>query len=230
MSLILCIETATPVCSVVLGYRRSVLLMKEAGSHNAHSEKLTVIIDELLKESGKDFHELEAVAVSKGPGSYTGLRIGVSAAKGLCYALDIPLIAVDTLQAMALGMAEQEHSPDSLYCPMIDARRMEVYTCIYDSSNNPVRDIRAEIISNNSFFEFLEKRPVYFFGDGALKCKQVITHPNARFFEGFQASSAHIIPLAWKKFQEKQFENTAYFEPFYLKDFIPGIPKVKGLK
>jgi tRNA threonylcarbamoyladenosine biosynthesis protein TsaB len=230
MSLILCIETATPVCSVALGGQAREIKLKETDRKNSHSEILTVLIDELMKDTGKKFTDLSAIAVSKGPGSYTGLRIGVSVAKGLCYALGIPLLSVNTLQSMAAGMVAKIIDPASLFCPMIDARRMEVYCAIFDHTLNEVRETRAEIITSNSFSDHLNESTIYFFGDGAVKCKGVIENRNARFIEDFKASAEFLIPIAWKKFQNKQFENTAYFEPFYLKDFIPGIPKVKGLK
>ncbi|MBM3435170.1 MAG: tRNA (adenosine(37)-N6)-threonylcarbamoyltransferase complex dimerization subunit type 1 TsaB [Bacteroidetes bacterium] len=230
MSLILCIETATPVCSVALGENGSVVTVREKEIKNAHSELLTVLIQDMMNEAGKSFTELAAVAVSKGPGSYTGLRIGVSAAKGFCYALGIPLISVGTLQAMAIGMSVSMNEKNLCFCPMIDARRMEVYCALFDNEIKEILETRAEIITANSFSEHLDKSTVYFFGDGAAKCKGVIENQNARFTDDFKTSAEFLIPIALTKFRNKQFENTAYFEPFYLKDFIPGIPKVKGLQ
>ena len=251
MPLILCLETATRICSVCLSRDGELLVIKESETPNIHSSKLTVFIDEVMKESGHSLADLDAVAVSTGPGSYTGLRIGVAAAKGLCHALDKPLIAVSTLQAMAAGMLDTGcwmrdtgcwildagcRIPDPassiqyLICPMIDARRMEVYCGLYDQENREVREVRAEIIDENSFDEFLEKHPVVFAGDGAEKCRPVLgEHPHAVFVENFNASGKYMIPLAMQKFNLQSFENLAYFEPFYLKDFVAGKPKIKGL-
>jgi len=183
------------------------------------------------------FSALDAVAVSMGPGSYTGLRIGVSTAKGICYAIDKPLIAISTLQSMAAGAKTEMESRLSgtpsqpiLLCPMIDARRMEVYNGLYDTDLRPAREIRAEIITESSFAAELEQHQVWFFGDGAGKCKTVLgKHPNARFIDDFHLSASYMVSLAEEKFHRKEFENVVYFEPYYLKDFIPGIPKVKGL-
>ena len=192
---------------------------EEINEQYSHAEKLTVFITELCKTQDFTIKDLDAVAVSKGPGSYTGLRIGVSTAKGLCYALDIPLISVSTLKAMACGMAQKEKS--DLYCPMIDARRMEVYNAFYNSTNKEIRGIQADIIEAYSYQKELDKK-VLFFGDGAEKCKQMIQHPNARFIDGFFPSSKDMLEIANEKFAEKDFEDVVYFEPFYLKDFVAG--------
>jgi tRNA threonylcarbamoyladenosine biosynthesis protein TsaB len=234
MANILCIETATTACSVALTQDGKILSKKETTERNAHSAKLTLFIDETLKENKLAFSDLDAVTISKGPGSYTGLRIGVSTAKGLCYALDIPLIAINTLQSLAWGMAKK-HTDDksghrTLFCPMIDARRMEVYAAVYDSNLKEVRETRADIIESNSFSDYLDNSRVIFFGDGADKCKEVISHPNAVFVDNIFPSSANMAIPAFQKFGLKQFKDVAYFEPFYLKDFIAGIPRVKGLK
>lgn len=232
---ILNIETATSICSVALTKNNELLSRRESDDKNSHSSKLTLFIDEVVKEVDINYTDLDAIAVSKGPGSYTGLRIGVSTAKGLCYALDKPLISVATLQAMALGMTkkfvtENLYEKPVLFCPMIDARRMEVYSALYDSNNKEVREIRAEIIDKNSFSEFLQKNKIIFFGDGASKCKQVLAHQgNAVFIDNFSPSASFMTEIANLKFKEKVFEDVAYFEPFYLKDFIAGKPKVKGL-
>jgi len=195
-----------------------------------------------MKTAGMPFSALDAVAVSMGPGSYTGLRIGVSTAKGICYAVDKPLIAVGTLQSMAAGaLIEVESlqgtpslttpSQPILLCPMIDARRMEVYNGLYDTNLRPARNIRAEIITESSFAKELDQNQVWFFGDGAEKCMPVLgSHPNARFINDFQLSASFMVRLADEKFQKNEFEDVVYFEPYYLKDFIPGIPKVKGLR
>jgi len=215
---------------VAIAENQQAVLVKETSSKNAHSGMLTVLIEEMMKEAGLKFSELNAVAVSKGPGSYTGLRIGVSVAKGLCYALDIPLLSVDTLQAMAFGMAQNYPELPAFYCPMIDARRMEVYSAMFDGKNKQICETKAEIIDKDSFSEYLKRGFVWFFGDGAAKCKNMITHSNAKFEDDFNPSAKYMVLLAWDKFQNEQVEDTAYFEPFYLKDFIPGIPKVKGLQ
>lgn len=233
MTLILSIETATQVCSVALAKDNEVLGLKESTKKNSHAEIVTVFIDELIKENNISFGDLDAIAVSKGPGSYTGLRIGVSTAKGMCYALDIPLISVNTLQSLAFGGSlnfRHESALSALFCPMIDARRMEVYCAFYDENINEIRETRAEIIESNSFQTYLEKNQVIFFGDGADKCKEVIQHPNAVFLDDVYPSASNLMRIAFDKFKKQQFEDVAYFEPFYLKDFVAGIPKVKGLK
>jgi len=233
MALILNIETATRACSVALSSGGLVLCVKESLEKNAHSSKLTVFIEEVMREAGKSFAELDAVAVSKGPGSYTGLRIGVSTAKGICYGIDRPLIAIGTLEAMAKGL-ESPGTPapgtPALFCPMIDARRMEVYNALFDGNLNTIRETSAEIIDENSFRELLQSHIIIFAGDGAEKCKPILgLHPNAKFIDDFFPSAIHMAALAEKKFLDGSFEDVAYFEPFYLKDFIPGIPRVKGL-
>ena len=220
MALILLIESATKSCSVSLSSENKIIACKEeVNEQYSHAEKLTVFITELFKTQDFTIKDLDAVAVSKGPGSYTGLRISVSTAKGLCYALDIPLISVSTLKAMAFGMAQKEKS--DLYCPMIDARRMEVYNAFYNSTNKEIRGIQADIIEACSYQKELDKK-VLFFGDGAGKCKQMIQHPNARFIDGFFPSSKDMLEIANEKFAEKDFEDVVYFEPFYLKDFVAG--------
>ena len=220
MALILLIETATKSCSVSLSSANKIIGCKEeVNEQYSHAEKLTIFITELFKTQDFTIKDLDAVAVSKGPGSYTGLRIGVSTAKGLCYALDIPLISVSTLKAMAFRMAQKEES--DLYCPMIDARRMEVYNAFYNSTNKEIRGIQADIIEGYSYQKELEKK-VLFFGDGAEKCKQTIQHPNAKFLDDIFPSSKDMLEIANEKFAEKDFEDIAYFEPFYLKDFVTG--------
>ena len=220
MALILLIETATKSCSVSLSSENKIIACKEeVNKQYSHAEKLTVFITELFKTQDFSIKDLDAIAVSKGPGSYTGLRIGVSTAKGLCYALDIPLISVSTLKAMAFRMAQKEDS--DLYCPMIDARRMEVYNAFYNSTNKEIRGIQADIIEADSYQKELDKK-VLFFGDGAQKCKQIIQHPNAKFLDDIFPSSKDMLEIANEKFSEKIFEDVAYFEPFYLKDFVTG--------
>jgi len=225
MSLILQIETATTVCSVALAMDGVVLAYKQIDERNIHAEVITVFIDELVATAGITYHELDAVAVSCGPGSYTGLRIGVSTAKGLCYALDKPLIAIETLEAMAWGAINAAAYIDEklLLCPMIDARRMEVYTAIFNTSGERIQPTSAEIIDENSFSELMQNHKLLFFGDGAEKCRPALGHhPNAQFLPGFINSATHLTKKAAEKFRLKNFEDVAYFEPFYLKDFIAG--------
>ena len=220
MALILLIETATKSCSVSLSSENKIIACKEeVNKQYSHAEKLTIFITELFKTQDFSIKDLDAIAVSKGPGSYTGLRIGISTAKGLCYALDIPLISVSTLKAMAFRMAQKEES--DLYCPMIDARRMEVYNAFYNNTNKEIRGIQADIIEAHSYQKELDKK-VLFFGDGAQKCKQIIQHPNAKFLDDIFPSSKDMLEIANEKFSENFFEDVAYFEPFYLKDFVTG--------
>lgn len=229
---ILCIETATPTCSVALLQDGKVAGLRETDRKNSHAEVITLFIRELMDNHELDASHLDAVAVSMGPGSYTGLRIGVSTAKGLCYAGSKPLIAVGTLESMAAGALQRTGAQpeDTIYCPMIDARRMEVYDALFDHTGKEIRETKAEIIDENSFSGLLKEHAVYFFGDGADKCRSVITHPNASFLDGFSPSAAYMAPLVMQKFKAGQFEDVAYFEPFYLKDFVAGVPKVKGLR
>jgi tRNA threonylcarbamoyladenosine biosynthesis protein TsaB len=222
--MILQIETATTVCSVALAQDSEVLACREIEQRNIHAEKITVFIEEVLHMAGKGYNDLDAIAVSCGPGSYTGLRIGVSAAKGLGFALDKPLIAVETLEAMARGILnERDFDADTLLCPMIDARRMEVFTAVFDSKGNRVRPTSAEIIDENSFSDLLQDHQVVFFGDGAGKCREALgTHQNARVVDNFVNSARYLTAIAAEKFKAKDFVDTAYFEPYYLKDFIAG--------
>lgn len=233
MTKILYIETATKVCSVSLSDKGNCIALRESLVANSHAEMLTTFMEELVKEVGWEYDDLDAIAVSKGPGSYTGLRIGVSSAKGLCYSLEKPLIAISTLQSMAFGMAKLIGDTDEkvLFCPMIDARRMEVYSAIFNKENNEVRKIEAEIIDSDSLSEYLKDHIVYFAGDGAEKCKENFANQtNARFLDDFQISSIDMIEITIQKFEENQFEDVAYFEPYYLKDFVAGPPRVKGLR
>ncbi|MBS7565193.1 tRNA (adenosine(37)-N6)-threonylcarbamoyltransferase complex dimerization subunit type 1 TsaB [Mucilaginibacter sp. Bleaf8] len=223
MALILQIETATTACSVALAQDGKILALKERNERNIHAEVITVFIEEVMAAAGKSYAELDAVAVSSGPGSYTGLRIGVSTAKGLCFAMDKPLIAVETLQAMADGMLANPTDSNVLLCPMIDARRMEVYTAIFDHQANRIRPTSAEIIDANSFNDLLQQQPILFFGDGADKCRSTFEgNTNARFAADFINSAQYLTKRASEKFANAEFEDVAYFEPFYLKDFIAG--------
>ena len=225
--LILQLETATTMCSVALSADGRLLALKELNERNVHASQITLFIDEVMKKAGKDYKELDAIAVSKGPGSYTGLRIGVSTAKGLCFALDIPLISVDTLEAMASGFIQKYPNTDSaiLLCPMIDARRMEVYTALYDSRINQIEPVSAKILDEKTFEKYLKGNQVIVFGDGAGKSQSLYSiHPNYRFVE-FENSAAHLSGPALRKLESGEIENLAYFEPFYLKDFIAGVAK-----
>lgn len=231
--MILCLETATPVCSVALNEACCTLALRETEGQNAHSEKITNFIREAMETAKIDYRQLDAVAVSKGPGSYTGLRIGVSTAKGICYAADLPLMAIDTLEAMAYGMKEKLNSQiaeNDLLIPMIDARRMEVYAAIFDAKLNKIQDTAALVIDENSFEELQKDHHLWLFGDGAPKLKKVFEdQTNISIIEGFKPSAAFMRPLAEKALREKDFVDVAYFEPFYLKDFVAGKPHVKGL-
>ena len=213
---ILNIETSTKNCSVSLSNNGKTVHSKELFEAGfSHAEKLHVFIEEVLLESKLTFKDLSAIAVSKGPGSYTGLRIGVSAAKGLCFALDVPLISVDTLQVLA----SQTNIENGVIIPMIDARRMEVYSAIFDKNYNKIREVQAQILDENSFSEIEET--VYFVGDCNEKAKTVLTKNNFVFIEGkFYPSANEMSKLSFEKFQNNDFEDVAYFEPFYLKDFL----------
>ncbi len=223
-SLILSIETTTTNCSVSLSKEGETLLLKEDyGENFSHAERLHVYINELLKEANVVREALDAVAVSKGPGSYTGLRIGVSAAKGLCYALDIPLISVSTLEALAYQVKVDK----GIIIPMLDARRLEVYSAVFSSKHESLREIKAEVLNEESYSEYLESNPVYFIGNGVEKTKALIAHENAHFIEGKLPSANEMGVLAYKKHKKSDIENVAYFEPFYLKDFVAIKPKPK---
>ena len=220
MAFLLALETTTKNCSVALFQDSNLMHLCEHNSDKySHSENLTLFIEEVVKNTNIMLQDLDAILLSKGPGSFTGLRIGTSTAKGLCYSLDIPLVSVSTLKTMAFGMLREEDY--SFYCPMIDARRMEVFAAIYDQSNNEVREVRADIVDTNIYSNFLKEK-VLFFGDGAFKCKNIIRHPNAHFVDGFFPSARYMGALGVKKFMNKEFENIAYFEPCYLKDFVVG--------
>lgn len=223
MAIILNIETATKNCSVSLAKNGEILALKELNNGNySHAELLHQFINDSIAQAGILKSEINAIAVSKGPGSYTGLRIGVSAAKGLCFALDIPLIAINTLEALSYAIKIKK----GCIVPMIDARRMEVYTAVFDEHHQEIEKTTAKIIDQNSFLNYLSQHKVYFLGDGASKCKGIITHNNASFIENKFPSAKEMAGLSFKKFEQKKFEDVAYFEPFYLKDFIV-IPEKK---
>ena len=227
MSLILQIETATSSCSVALAKNGYVLAEKQVNQRNIHAEVITLFIDELVGEAGVVYQDIDAVAVSSGPGSYTGLRIGVATAKGLCFALDKPLIAIETLEGMAYGIRKRGNyiTEGMLLCPMIDARRMEVFTAVFNTKGEQIMPTAALIIDAHSFAELLSKHEIIFFGDGAGKFRETLTHPNARIVEGFANSATYLNTIAAAKFNAHDFVDVAYFEPFYLKDFIAGTKK-----
>ena len=217
MALILNIETATTNCSVALAKDgKTIAILEENDKNYSHSERLHIYVNEVLAKANMSLKELDAIAVSKGPGSYTGLRIGVSAAKGLCFSLDIPLISVFTLEALA----NQVNIPKGFIIPMLDARRMEVYSSIYNHKYELVRDTEAEILNENSFIDLLNKDEVFFIGSGVEKTKELIQHNNARFIEDKLPSANEMSALSFEKHKISDIENVAYFEPFYLKDFV----------
>lgn len=221
MALILNIETATKNCSVALSKAGKTLAIRELAEQNfSHAEKLHVFIEELLLETNVTLHEVKAIAVSQGPGSYTGLRIGVSAAKGLCYALSIPLIAVDTLEILA----RKTQISSGIILPMIDARRLEVYSAFFDGNYAKIRETKAEVIDENSFQE--ESEMLHLIGDGAMKFKEILTEEKFKYYPEIQyPSAAEMGVISFQKFQNNQFEDVAYFEPYYLKDFVMNIKK-----
>ena len=226
MSCILSIETSTDVCSVAMSENGQCIFKKEDHSGPNHAVSLGVFVDEALSFTDNHAIPLGAVAVSQGPGSYTGLRIGVSMAKGICYGRDVPLLAVPTLEVMAVPvLLNHEIEEDALLCPMIDARRMEVYSAIYDRALKPQRETRADIVDGDTYREFLDHHPVYFFGNGAAKCMETINHPNAHLIKGIEPLAKYMFPLAERRWVQKEYEDVAYFVPFYLKDFVAKMPK-----
>jgi len=237
MSLILNIETSTEVCSVSVSENGKLICIKEQQEGLSHSEMLTVFIQQLFAEYQLQPTQLRAVAVCKGPGSYTGLRIGVSVAKGLCYGLNIPLIAIGSLDALAdftiqhlENFTQVKPTENLMFCPMIDARRMEVYTALYNAEGEKIKPVSAKIISDHSFSEYLDKNKILFFGNGAEKCRIHLSHSNAIFNGPVKASARFMQNLTNIKYNKKEFEDVAYFEPFYLKDFVATIPKNKIIK
>jgi len=217
MSYILNIETATTNCSVSLSKEGEILVLKEDYNTNySHAESLHMFIEEVIIASKIKPSQIDAIAVSKGPGSYTGLRIGVSAAKGLCYALNKPLISVATLQSLA----NQVTINDGIIVAMLDARRLEVYSAIFDKNHNKIRETKAQILDENSFKDYLEKGKVYFIGDGVEKTKTLIKHPNAIYIKDKLPSAKEMSKLSYDKYKKNDIEDVAYFEPYYLKDFI----------
>lgn len=219
MAYILSIETATTTCSAAIHFNGELKASKTIHEDRSHSKVLNTIIFEILNEANVSFNTLEAVAVSKGPGSYTGLRIGVATAKGICFANDIPLIGLNTLQIMTAGV-ELKHFHDKVQlCPMIDARRMEVYLNFFDTDYQPLSKTSAVIIEEGIFESKLAKQEIVFFGNGMNKCKEVLTSKNTHYLEDVEPLAKNMGVLAYDRFQKKEFEDLAYFEPFYLKDF-----------
>lgn len=224
---ILNLETATTNCSVSLSKDGKTIVLKEDNDKNySHAERLHMYIDDVLKEANLESSDLSAIAVSKGPGSYTGLRIGVSAAKGLCFALNIPLISIPTLEALA----NQVNCTDGLIVSMLDARRMEVYSAIYNSNYKVVRETEAQILDKTSFSQYLKQGKVYFVGNGVEKTIALLDHDNAIFIHDKLPSANHMSLLAYDKFKIDDTEDVAYFEPYYLKDFVALKPKPKNIK
>jgi tRNA threonylcarbamoyladenosine biosynthesis protein TsaB len=229
MALILSIETSTPVCSAALSRNGELIDVRESFDEKSHATSLTIFIQELFDQNGFKPSDIDAVAVSEGPGSYTGLRIGVSVAKGLCFGLNKPLIAIDTLKAMALMASDKIENKPKYYCSMIDARRMEVYTALFDANFQKTEETRALIIDSDPFPEMLSQHTVAFFGNGSDKCRTIIDSSNAIFIGNIYPSAKYMGVLAFEAFQKAEFRDVAYFEPFYLKDFVATIPKQKGL-
>lgn len=233
MSLILNIETSSENCSVAISKDEFTLDMAEEEGSKSHASVLTVLIDELLRKNQMGISDLDAIAVSKGPGSYTGLRIGVSVAKGLCYGAVKPLIAINTLDSMMNGFRkgitdfEIHFTENTIFCPMLDARRLEVYLAMYDKKGVLIKETTAEIIDENSFSDILKEHPMVFFGSGTSKCKEILKNPNAQFMDHFLLKASYMTHLSYENLVKRNFENVAYFEPFYLKDFVATIPKRK---
>jgi tRNA threonylcarbamoyladenosine biosynthesis protein TsaB len=235
--LIVHIETATDICSVALSEGNHPLALAESGPERSHATLLNAFIRKVVAESDRDLAQIDAIAISKGPGSYTGLRIGVSTAKGIAYALKKPLLATGTLENMAYGARDLEEIKSLmagfgnklLICPMLDARRMEVYSAFYTLEMIPYREVAADIVDSQSYGDIFKTHHVCFLGNGADKIQEVLKHPHAHFIQGFHSSAQHMIEPVLQRYKSQQFEDVAYFEPFYLKDFIATIPKKKVL-
>ncbi len=227
MSCILNIETSTNVCSVAVSNDAECIFNKEDYSGPHHNEQLGRYVDEALSFIDSHSLKLDAVAVSCGPGSYTGLRIGTSMAKGICYGRDVKLIAIPTLELLAVPvlLKEQAEEENALLVPMLDARRMEVYAEVFNRSLDEVRPIQADVVTADTYKEYLEKGPVYFFGNGAAKCMEEINNPNAHLIKDVVPLAKYMFPLAEKRIAQGKFEDVAYFVPFYLKDFVAKLPK-----
>lgn len=227
MSCILHIDTSTDVCSVAVSEDGLCLFSREDCTGPNHAERLGSFVDEALGFVDGHAIPLQAVAVSCGPGSYTGLRIGVSMAKGICYGRGLKLIAVPTLELLCVPvlLEHDDMEADALLCPMIDARRMEVYAGVYDRAMRQVREVGADVVDGDTYREYLDAHPVYFFGSGAAKCMETIAHPNARIVDAIVPMAKWMLPVAEKRMVEGLFEDVAYFVPFYLKDFVAKKPR-----
>ncbi len=228
MACILHIETSTNACSVAVSENGQCIHEEtQHGERGAGAEQLGRMVDEALSFTDSHAIPFDAVSVSCGPGSYTGLRIGVSMAKGICYGRDLKLIAVPTLELMCVPVLLRETitEDNALLCPMIDARRMEVYSALYDRSLKEVREVKADVVTAETYKQWLDERPIYFFGNGAQKCMETLNHPNAHYIDGIEPLAKWMMPLAEKRFLNEQFEDVAYFVPFYLKDFVAIKPK-----
>ena len=226
MACILHIETSTQVCSVAVSEDSHVIFQLEDHSGPNHAERLGSMVDEALSFTDNHAIPFDAVAVSCGPGSYTGLRIGVSMAKGICYGRNLKLIAVPTLELMCVPVLLREMvEENALLCPMIDARRMEVYAGIYDRALRPVREVKADVVDGETYKEWLDEHPVFFFGNGAEKCMATINHPNAYLIGGIEPQARWMQPLAERRLLAEKTEDVAYFEPFYLKDYVAKMPR-----
>jgi tRNA threonylcarbamoyladenosine biosynthesis protein TsaB len=223
MPSILCIETSTTVCSVAIGNENGLIAHKEVNAGYTHAENLHVFIDEVIKESGLNRNDIDAIAVGKGPGSYTGLRIGVSAAKGIAYALKIPLISMNTLLNLCVGAKKTIQDSEIMLCPMLDARRMEVYTALYNQTFEEIVSTNALIITPESLSDLTSKGNIVLFGDGANKCAELIKdNSKISLLENIMPSATNMIEYSIEQYNKKQFEDVAYFEPFYLKEFFTG--------
>lgn len=226
MSCILHIETSTDACSIAVSQDGVCIYHDEDLSGPNHAERLGSFVDEALSFTDSHAIPFDAVAVSCGPGSYTGLRIGTSMAKGICYGRNLKLIAIPTLELLCVPvLLGHELEEDALLCPMLDARRMEVYAAVFDRGLRPIRTTQADIVDADTYREWLDAHPVYFFGNGAAKCMDTIAHPNAHLIEGIRPLAKHMMPLAEKRIALEQYEDVAYFTPFYLKDFVAKLPK-----
>ncbi|HUS87465.1 MAG TPA: tRNA (adenosine(37)-N6)-threonylcarbamoyltransferase complex dimerization subunit type 1 TsaB [Bacteroidales bacterium] len=228
--MILCIETATNICSVALCSNEKVVSARESDEDKSHASLLTILIGELFNESHIMAGQLDAIAISKGPGSFTGLRIGVSVAKGISYASDVPLVAINTLKSMYHGISEIRQNikgtdEQILFCPMIDARRMDVYYSVFDTGGKELVETRADTIDKNSFQKLLSDHKILFFGNGSTKCRDILRNKNALFHEGFNLSAKYLCIPATTAVSNRMFEDVAYFEPYYLKDFLATIPR-----
>lgn len=223
MPSILCIETSTTVCSVAIGNEKGLIAHKEVNAGFTHAENLHVFIDEVIKEAGLNRKDIDVISVGKGPGSYTGLRIGVSAVKGIAYALNIPLISMNTLLNLCVGAKKVIQDSNVILCPMLDARRMEVYTALYNQQLDELKNTNALIITNESLNELTSKGNIVLFGDGANKCAE-LSKENSKisFLENIMPSAINMIEYSIEQYNKKQFEDVAYFEPFYLKEFFTG--------